>query len=446
MSRLTIRHGPRSSPVWTGPLGDPPPVGIRGPHHGVLPLALEPLARIGLDARVWADLAPVLEGILDERREATAAGELSLPLVRGVAHAARAAGVRSYAQSMRAALEYAETIADAESASDVELWSIKEGRAASVWRVRIDDHVIALNVARDDIAAGEQVAMGRELSDLHALDPLGVVDVLDIAPDVLACAWIDGRELHVVDRGDGRGLFVAVEDSASAAHDRQLMLPGREGVPASDTIWASWLEALVRQTTIDARGRYRGLGSRPTRATDAAQRAAGPGRAEPGPGPARPRRLGARSPRPALGRARARAALGRPGRSACRARACAREQVAPRDLSYAFSTESSSPGKRSSSSARRSRMYLHTPCCALGRDAGAVQRLEVMAGRRLAHGELDLAAHQAAVSPPQPASWRTIASRTGSESACRTVSTSTVARSGAWIVGLQRGLQSDSIV
>ena len=256
MSRLTIRHGPRSSPVWTGPLGDPPPVGIRGPHHGVLPLALEPLARIGLDARVWADLAPVLEGILDERREATAAGELSLPLVRGVAHAARAAGVRSYAQSMRAALEYAETIADAESASDVELWSVKEGRAASVWRVRIDDHVIALNVARDDIAAGEQVAMGRELSDLHALDPLGVVDVLDIAPDVLACAWVDGRELRVVDRGDGRGLFVAVEDSASTAHDRQLMLLGREGVPASDTIWASWLEALVRQTTIDARGRY----------------------------------------------------------------------------------------------------------------------------------------------------------------------------------------------
>jgi hypothetical protein len=256
VSRLTIRHGPRSSPVWTGPLGDPPPVGIRGPHHGVLPLALEPLARIGLDARVWADLAPVLEGILDERREATAAGELSLPLVRGVAHAARAAGVRSYAQSMRAALEYAETIADAESASDVELWSVKEGRAASVWRVRIDDHVIALNVARDDIAAGEQVAMGRELSDLHALDPLGVVDVLDIAPDVLACAWIDGRELRVVDRGDGRGLFVAVEDSASTAHDRQLMLLGREGVPASDTIWASWLEALVRQTTIDARGRY----------------------------------------------------------------------------------------------------------------------------------------------------------------------------------------------
>jgi hypothetical protein len=256
VARLTIRHGPRGSPVWTGPLGDPPPVGIRGPHHGVLPLALEPLARIGLDARVWADLAPVLEGILDERREATSAGELSLPLVRGVAHAARAAGVRSYAQSMRAALEYAETIADAESASDVELWSTKEGRAASVWRVRVDDHVIALNVARDDIAAGEQVAMGRELSDLHAIDPLGVVEVLDIAPDVLACAWVDGRELHVVDRGDGRGLFVAVEDSASTAHDRQLMLLGREGVPSSDTIWASWLEALVRQTTIDARGRY----------------------------------------------------------------------------------------------------------------------------------------------------------------------------------------------
>jgi hypothetical protein len=206
---------------------------------------------------VWADLAPVLEGILDERRDPAAAGELSLPLVRGVAHAAGAAGVRSYAQSLRAALDYTLDIADVEAATDVELWSIKDGRSASVWRVRLDEHVIALNVARDDIAAGELVEMGRELIDLHAIDPLGVVDVLDIAPDVLACAWVDGRELHVVDRGDGRGLFIAVEDSASAANGRQLMLTGREGVPASDTIWASWLRALVRQSTVDERGRYR---------------------------------------------------------------------------------------------------------------------------------------------------------------------------------------------
>ena len=165
-------------------------------------------------------------------------------------------GVRSYAQSLRAALDYTLDIADVEAATDVELWSIKDGRSASVWRVRLDEHVIALNVARDDIAAGELVEMGRELIDLHAIDPLGVVDVLDIAPDVLACAWVDGRELHVVDRGDGRGLFIAVEDSASAANGRQLMLTGREGVPASDTIWASWLRALVRQSTVDERGRY----------------------------------------------------------------------------------------------------------------------------------------------------------------------------------------------
>lgn len=256
MSRLTIRHGPRALPVWTGPLGDPPPVGAHWPHHGILPLALEPLTRIGLDSQVWAELAPVLEGILDDRRDPAATGELSLPLVRGVAHAASAAGVRSYAQSLRAALDYTLDIADVEAATDVELWSIKDGRSASVWRVRLDEHVIALNVARDDIAAGELVEMGRELIDLHAIDPLGVVDVLDIAPDVLACAWVDGRELHVVDRGDGRGLFIAVEDSASAANGRQLMLTGREGVPASDTIWASWLRALVRQSTVDERGRY----------------------------------------------------------------------------------------------------------------------------------------------------------------------------------------------
>jgi hypothetical protein len=231
-------------------------VGAYGPHHGVLPLALEPLTRIGLDAHVWTGLAPVLEAILDERRAATSTGHLSTSLVRGVAHAARAAGVRSYAQSMRTALDYALGPGGAESAGEVELWSIKEGRSASVWRVRIDDSVLALNVARDDIAASELLAMGRELSDLHVLDPLGVVDVLDVAPDVLACAWVEGRELHVVDRGDGRGLFIAVEDSASAGDGRQLMLTSRKGVPASDTIWASWLEALVRQSTVDEQGTY----------------------------------------------------------------------------------------------------------------------------------------------------------------------------------------------
>ena len=62
--------------------------------------------------------------------------------------------------------------------------------------------------------------MGRELRELHARDPLGVVAVLDIAPDVLACAWIEGRELHVVDRGDGRGLFIAVEELVATSNGR----------------------------------------------------------------------------------------------------------------------------------------------------------------------------------------------------------------------------------
>jgi hypothetical protein len=175
--------------------------------------------------------------------------------VEGVAHAARAAGVRTYAQSLSTALDYTLKVADVESAAEVELWSIKDGRSASVWRVSLDEHVIALNVARDDIAAGELTEMGRELIDLHSLDPLGVVEVLDIAPDVLACSWLEGRELHVVERGDGRGLLIAVDDSASA-EGRRLTLTGREGVPASDVLWSSWLAALVRQSTVDERGRY----------------------------------------------------------------------------------------------------------------------------------------------------------------------------------------------
>jgi hypothetical protein len=255
VSRLTIRHGPRGSPVWTGPLGDPPPVGAHGPYHALVPRALEPLARLGLDEQVWSDLAPVLDGVLDERLEAAPIGELSTTLVGGVAHAARAAGVRSHAQSTRAALDYALRCHGAEDVRELELWNVKDGRTASVWRVRLDDRTFALNVARDDMAAAELVAMGRELSELHALDPLGVVEVLDSEPDVLACSWIDGSELHVVDRGDGRGLFIAVEEFVSAANGRQLMVPVRDGVPASDTLWASWLEALVRQTSLVERGK-----------------------------------------------------------------------------------------------------------------------------------------------------------------------------------------------
>lgn len=238
-----------------GPLDDPPPIGLHGPYHAVLPRALEPLERLGLDAQLWADMAPLLDGILSGHREAGPVGEMSATLVGGVAHAARAAGVRPYSESLRAALDYSLTCTDASPPSDVELWSVKDGRRASIWRVRTSDRVMALNVARDDIGAAELVAMGHELRDLHARDPLGVVDVLDVTPDVLACAWIDGMELHIVDRGDGRGLFIGVEEFVPAANGRQLMLTGREGVPASDAIWASWLEALVRQTTVDARGK-----------------------------------------------------------------------------------------------------------------------------------------------------------------------------------------------
>jgi hypothetical protein len=237
-----------------GPLGDPPVLGLHGPHHATLPRALEPLERLGLDTQLWAQLAPLLDGILAGLREPETVGELSTTLVGGVAHAARAAGVRSYAASLRTAVDYALTRAGSSGGGDIELWSVRDGRRASVWRLRLGGRVLALNVARDDIAAAELVAMGRELRDLHELDPLGVVDVLDIAPDVLARTWIDGMTLHVVDRGGGRGLFIAVEESVAAATGRQLMLTGREGVPASDAIWASWLEALVRQTTVDEHG------------------------------------------------------------------------------------------------------------------------------------------------------------------------------------------------
>ena len=90
---------------------------------------------------------------------------------------------------------------------------------------------------------------------------VAVIEVYDLSQavddcvDVLACSWLEGRELHVVERGEGRGLFIAVEDSASA-RGRRLMLMGRQGVPASDMLWSSWLAALVRQSTVDERGMW----------------------------------------------------------------------------------------------------------------------------------------------------------------------------------------------
>ena len=229
-------------------------MGAHGPHHATMPRALEPLERLGLDARLWEQLAPLLDGILAGLRRPENVGVLSSTLVGGVAQAARAAGVRAYADSLRVALDYVLACPDTASAAFVELWSVRDGRRASLWRVRIGERTFALNVARDDIAAAELTAMGHELRDLHALDPLGVVAVLDIAPDVLACTWVDAMQLHVVDRGGGRGLFIAVEESVAAPTGRRLMLTGRDGVPASDAIWASWLAALVRQTTADGHG------------------------------------------------------------------------------------------------------------------------------------------------------------------------------------------------
>ena len=190
MFTLTIRYGPRAAPVWMGPLHDPPPPGIRGPNR----------------------------------------------------------------RALARALDYALAAVDPRRPHAVELWNVQDCRRSSLWRLRIGRRSTALHVARSHREASELVAMGKELRALHAVDPLGVVDVLEITPEVLACRWIDGRELHVVDRGDGRGLFIAVDESLPASNGRRLRLAGRDGVPASDAIWARWLEALVRQTTVRANG------------------------------------------------------------------------------------------------------------------------------------------------------------------------------------------------
>ena len=69
---------------------------------------------------------------------------------------------------------------------------------------------------------------------------------------------------------------------------------------------------------------------------------------------------------------------------------------AARQAATARSTESNRPGNRSSSSARRSRMYLLVPCSRAETIPAVVQRLEVVARGRLRDRDLDLAALQLA--------------------------------------------------
>ena len=90
----------------------------------------------------------------------------------------------------------------------------------------------------------------------------------------------------------------------------------------------------------------------------------------------------------------------------------------PRHSDVARSTESIRFGNSRSSSSRRRWRNLRVPFTALGDDAGVEERLEVMARRRLRHREADGAAGEL-VPEGQPASWRTISSRTGSASAWR---------------------------
>ena len=93
--------------------------------------------------------------------------------------------------------------------------------------------------------------MGRELPGCTCAS-LGVVDVLDIAPDVLACAWLGGHELHVVD-GDGRGLFIAVEELAAASTDaRSCSRGGRRAALGHDL--GELARGARRQTTVDDDG------------------------------------------------------------------------------------------------------------------------------------------------------------------------------------------------
>jgi hypothetical protein len=199
--RVALFHGPDRTP-----LGWPP----AGPFHGVVSRGLLPALAAHGPAR-WAAWAPWLDQALAGETRAAAV------VPAEVVDAARDAGVLTFADSATAACRYlARHLGDAlvglgadgqhADPALVELWSVKEGHTASVWRatVRWRGAVaarFAVNVARDRAAAGELRASAAELTGLAARCGALVAEPLHVAAvevpghghvAILAQRWIDG--------------------------------------------------------------------------------------------------------------------------------------------------------------------------------------------------------------------------------------------------------------
>lgn len=103
----------------------------------------------------------------------------------GIAPVLRRAGVLGFAQAAKVALRAARLsgpVAEALGGAPDEIWAIKEGPVASVWRVAGPAGALAVNVSRDRLAARELAASAERLgAAARALDAQGASGI-SVAP------------------------------------------------------------------------------------------------------------------------------------------------------------------------------------------------------------------------------------------------------------------------
>jgi hypothetical protein len=280
----TVLHGAAKERVHTGHrLIDTARDGPL-PYHGVISRALLDVAPGRSEE--WTLAAPFMEDLLNRlaRRpteKPRGVVERLLREVRGAAtdvqrlpdaelltswlQAALEARVLSFAQSAQAARA---CLSAGEARGD--LWSLREGHTASVWRGVRKGRTVALNVARDRVAGCELEETTAELRRLRAAAPDAVIEVLgservpvataggpsDVA--VTVAPWIENaQELHVVGADDGAGVFLAVDAFEPAMDDRPLQAARGRSLAgtASDRLWEQILSLAVRMSEFTPDGR-----------------------------------------------------------------------------------------------------------------------------------------------------------------------------------------------
>ena len=235
--RVTVRHGRDGVLVEDGFLGYRPFFGIVS--RGMLPV----LRGAPID---WTRWSPLLDVELAAADRSPGAG------VSPLVGAARRRGVLTFADSALAAQMFVEErlATRIDLSQPLELWNVREGHTASVWRLSGQDHegapmLLALNVSRDDVAADELASSADQLeaaaercgpviADVVARDRVTLPGPRDLRPLVVAQEWVRGAaELAFLPlRRGGRRLHAVT--AWTTADDDPGRIVGAEGAELGD--------------------------------------------------------------------------------------------------------------------------------------------------------------------------------------------------------------------